>query len=127
MSVLVLAAALSATALVPLSAASKNVPAIAYPVNIVRVGLDDNQIKVGSTRDAVRRLMGNPHQRPTPDVWLYWNYRSDADRPNQQGCGTLIVTFSGDKVSDLKLANRRAVGLITSSARAQRSVLVAKK
>jgi hypothetical protein len=114
-SVLILAAALSASALLPLSAAEKNTRPIGYRVNMLTLASDGYlPIASGTARSTVERKMGSPFREISPDVWLYHNYRADLDLANEQGCDTLVVTFAHDRIVDLKLVNLRGAEIIAA-------------
>lgn len=115
-SVLIFAAALSTSAFSPLSAASKNDPLIAYPVSTLTVASSGyEQIARGATRGTVSRVMGSAYRELSPDVWVYHGYHADLDLANEQGCGTLIITFAEGKVADLKLVNKPAADKIAAN------------
>jgi len=112
---LVLAAALSALALLPLSAGSPDRSPFAFPVSTV-TGWQDHTVERGSTREAVRQAMGEPSQRLSDDVWLYYGYHSE-DLPvaQQMGCNAMLVTFARDKVVDLLFVNPRAATVVAAN------------
>lgn len=117
-SVLILAAALSTSALIPLSAASKNNLPIGYSVSTINLASSgDEQIACGATQWTVLRLMGSPFRELSPDVWVYHRYHANLDLANEQGCTTLVITFAQGKVADLKLVNNPAVGLIAANSK----------
>jgi hypothetical protein len=116
-SVFILAAALSASAFVPLSAAPEyNLP-IGYPVDTVNLsGLGQyEQITRGVSARAVLRFMGSPTRQLTSDVWAYRGFHANLARADADGCSTLVVTFSHGIVTDLKLVNQTAVGIIAAN------------
>jgi len=116
-SIVLLAAALTVSALTPMSAAPKNDLPIAFSVHAFTAkyqGLD--QIERGATRTDVSRAMrGQSRQELTPDVWIYSGYKAEISLANEHGCGTLIITFANDKVVDLKLVNKPAVAVIAAN------------
>jgi hypothetical protein len=115
-SILLLAAALSASALVPLSAASNKEPAIGFPVTTVKVNQSRDEIKRGTPLMTVLRLMGTQHQELTPDVWICHGFHADnLEMANEQGCDILVITFAQGKVADLKLVNKRAAVVIAAN------------
>ena len=99
-SLLILAAALSATVF---AKASNNNPAMAYPTPAVTLHTShgDDQVALGDSREKVRLLMDCPNQEITRDVWLYHGFSADLKKANVEGCRSLIITFSGNKVVDL--------------------------
>ena len=58
------------------------------------------------------------HVELSSDVWVFTGYRADLDLANQRGCDKVVITFVHDKVADLQLVNRPAVGVITAGLRA---------
>lgn len=120
------AAALSAFALVPLSAASKNTPAIAYAVNTVTSASSGyEKISRGATQGTVLRVLGSPRRELSPDVWVYHHYHADLALANEQGCDTVVITFAHRKVAALKLVNHPAANLIAANLRLTQSGLLA--
>jgi hypothetical protein len=119
-SVLILAAALSSSALIPLSAASKNNAAIGYPVRLIDLpSCGQEQIARGATQGMVSRLMGSPLRELAPDVWVYRGYHADLDLANDQGCDIIVVTFTKGKVTDLKLVNQSAVSILMAKSQSK--------
>jgi hypothetical protein len=116
-SVFILAAALSTSAFVPLSAASKSNLPTGYSVGVINLSASsgNEQIARGASQTAVRRFMGSPMRELSADVWAYRGFHANLDRANEEGCGTLIVTFTHGRVSDLKLVNQTAVGIIAAN------------
>ena len=116
-SVLLLAATLSVSAFVSLSAATQKDFPVAYAVNTVTASHDGGeQISRGTSRGDVSWAMRHKTgQALSPDIWVYSNYVADLDVANQQGCETLVITFAHDKVVDLKLVNKPAVTVIASN------------
>ena len=115
-SVVLLAAALCVSASTPLSADSKNQSPRGFSVRTLNVTpYVGEQIERGATRAYVARVMsGQSRQELTSDVWVYSGYHAELDAANEQGCGTMIITFANDKVVDLKLVNKRAVAVIAA-------------
>ena len=122
-SVLILAAALSASAL---SAASKDTSAIAYSVSdVTSASSGYEKIALGTPQATVRRVLGSPRQELAPDVWVYHNYHADLALANEQGCDTVVITFAQGKVADLKLVNHLAATLIASNVKVQSARMIA--
>jgi hypothetical protein len=125
-SVLILAAALSASALVPLSAAEKNANPIGYRVNVVTLASEGYiQIAPGTARSTVEHKMGSPFREISPDVWIYHNFRADLDLANEQQCDNLVVTFAHDRIVSLKLVNLRGAQVIAANRETKRPELYA--
>ena len=113
---LVLAATLSAPALVPSSAASKAVPAIAYAVHTATAARSGyEKILRGVTPGTVQRALGSPRPGPSPEVWIYHHFHADLPLANAQGCETLIVIFTQGRVTDMKLVNSAAERLAVAN------------
>jgi len=115
-SVLIFAAALSSSALTPLSAASKNDRPTGYPVSRINFPSSGfEHIAPGATQGAVFWLMGSPTQTVSPEVWIYSGYQANLDLANEQNCNTLVITFAKGKVVDMKLVNKPAVSIIAAN------------
>lgn len=111
---LLLATALSATLL---SKAAKNDTAAAYPTAAITLHSNhgDDHITLGDSREKVRLLMDCPSRELTRDVWIYHGFSADSKQANEQGCRSMIITFAGDKVVDLKFVNKPAAAAIAAS------------
>ncbi len=116
-SALILAATLSVSALVPLSAASNNDSPVSFPVKTLTASAQGGeQIELGTTRSDVSWAMRNKsRQELSPDVWVFSGYHADNDLANAQDCGTLVIRFAHDKVVDMQLVNKPAVTIIASN------------
>jgi hypothetical protein len=119
-SLLVFAAALTASALLPLSAAANDRVPRAYPVRDFTTATGD-VITAGDTAATVRAILGHPLKELAPDVWTYRTYRADLDLANDQGCDTIVITFAHNKVVDMKLVNDRAVAVLAASSSAKQA------
>lgn len=101
---------LTSASLISVQAASENQPA-SFPVSKVSVTKWDRllstsqtqTIVAGSTRVQVKRLLGQPAFALTPEVVFYSNCQPDQSVADD--CRTLVITFSADKVVDLKFVN----------------------
>ena len=115
--VLLFSAVLSASALVPFSAAANRDFPVTYPVSTVTASDDGSErIICGMSRRDVQWAMRFKAGRAlSPDVWVYSGFEADLARPNQQGCGTLVITFARDQVVDLQLVNKSAVTAIAAT------------
>jgi len=110
---IILAAALSASALSAVSIAADR--GIAYPVS--RVAAMSEEITNGDSRLEVRRLLGAPDRRLGSNVWIYFNHHApNTPQVARENCRTLVVTFTDHRVSDLKLVNPRALKIYTARA-----------
>jgi hypothetical protein len=127
-SLLILAAALGASALAPLSAASKNTAAIAYAVKTVASAFSGYaKISSGATLDTVFRVLGSPRRAPSSNVWVYHHYHADLARANEQGCDTVVITFIQGSVASMLLANYSAADLIAANLKPRQSELLASR
>ena len=108
---------LLATALVPavLSAASANSTRYAIPVE--QVTADDMQIRTGATETAVKAALGEPLERLSADIWVYYNFHSNHQLAKNLGCNTLMVTLENGKVASLKLLSRNSVQIVARNLR----------
>ena len=122
-SLLVLAAALSASAL---SAASQDTLAIAYSVNAVTSASSGfEKVSLGATQGTVLRVLGAPALEMSPNAWVYHNYHADLALANEQGCDTVMITFAQGKVADLKLVNHPAAVSLAANGKIQSGRMIA--
>jgi hypothetical protein len=127
-SLLILAAALGASALVPLSAGAQNIPASAYAAKTVASAFSGyEKISCGATLDTVFRVLGSPRRAPSSDVWVYHHYHADLARANEQGCDTVVITFVQGKVAAMTLVNHSAVNLIMANLKLGQSEFLASR
>jgi hypothetical protein len=114
-SILVLAAALSTSASLPLSAASNENSPAGYSVSSVDFPYSwTTQIARGTSQETVSSVMGQPFQTVSPDVWIYHGYRADLNGADEHGCDIMVITFAQGKVADLKLVNGSAARIIAA-------------
>lgn len=86
--------------------ASDSTPVVAYSAEqSAPVGLLSEAIRRGSSRHEVLTKIGSPGTRLASNVWVYWNYRSNNLAAERRGLDTLILTFSDDRVTDMKIVN----------------------
>jgi hypothetical protein len=109
---LVLAAALSAPAL---CAATEAASPIAFRIN--KVTAENASIERGASLPRVREALGEPYRRLSSDIHLFNGYHADLPESEKLGCDTLVVTYTGGLVSDLKLVNSAALKVIAASLR----------
>ena len=108
---ILIAAVLSTSALSSVSVAADR--AIAYPVG--RVTASSEEIMRGDSRLEVRRLMGAPDRRLSSNVWIYFKHHApNTPQVARDNCRTLMVTFTDNRVSDLKIVNARALKIYTA-------------
>lgn len=119
--VLVIAAALSATAFVPLSAADQTSP-VAFRVSTVTVTSPGyERIAPGATRSEVLHRLGEPFRQLSYDVWVYTGYRADLNTPGARDCNLLVITFAHDSIASLELVNQPANRIIAADPKIDRS------
>lgn len=78
-------------------------------------GLDDDgplseprHIRFGLTpAEVVTAMQGQPDARLSPDIWVYWRFRSAID--GAQKFDTLVVFFSRDRVTKYRLVERQPI------------------
>ncbi len=121
-SVLFLAAALSTSAFLPLSAASQDNLAAGYSVSRINFPASNiSHIERGTSMGIVSSLMGSPFRKVSPDVWVYLGYVADLDLANEQGCDIMVITFAQGKVADLKFVNEPAAKIIAANSTYKRA------
>jgi hypothetical protein len=124
-SVLILAAVLSASAFTPLFASPNSGVPIAYSVRTL-ISTSNGDIKVtrGMSREDVSFAMRfKAREQLTNDIWVYTGYHAEnSDQATDQSCGTVVITFSNDRVVDLQLVNRPAFAAIVASLKPGSSV-----
>ena len=126
-SLILIAATLAASAFTPLSAAPITKPAIAYRVSNT-YPQNNPPVTHGSSRAAVLASMGQPAWEITGDIWVYHRYHAiDLAQADRDGCDNILVTFIGNRVSDLKLANQSALELYAASPKARQRDLIASR
>ena len=57
-----------------------------------------------STREEVVALLGEPPEHLSANVWVYWDFRSNQPA-RTGGFDTLVISFKGERVSELKIVN----------------------
>jgi len=124
-SVLILAAALSVSALIPLSAASAPQGAVAMAYSVRSVDHHGHLITRGTTALTVLRWLGTPRQQLSSDTWVYHGYQADFEPANDQQCDTLILTIVRGEVTDIKLVNDHAAKLIAAHVKTKSTGMIA--
>jgi hypothetical protein len=116
-SVLILAAALSASAFAPLFASSKNDSPRAYPIGVLTATSGGGvKIERGSSMgDVSFALRYRVRQELSPNVWAYTGFHANLDLANDQECGTVVITFVNGQVSDMRLVNKPAAAAIAAN------------
>lgn len=67
------------------------------------------RVRIGSSRGAVLLILGAPDVRAGDAWWVFWDFRVRPAAANPQRFDALVLTFSGDVVSGMKLVDGRAV------------------
>ncbi len=110
-------------------------PALALVVNPVaatetRIALPAEQTEAnlpvritGMARGDVWSMLGEPSARLTPDIWIYFDYKSSLAADVTRGLDTLVVGFVADRVRGAKLTDRAT--MLRLLARAGRLPVVA--
>jgi hypothetical protein len=124
-SVLLLAAALSMSALVPLSAAPAPQGVVPMIYTVRSVNHNGHLIARGTTALTVLRWLGTPRQTLSSDTWIYHGYKADFAPANDQQCGTLMVTVVRGEVTDIKLVNDHAAELIAAHVKVKAAGMIA--
>ena len=62
----------------------------------------------GMSRESVVSAMGTPDHQLSPDVWVYWDFKAKK-LPGSEGYDTLVVRFSDDRVTLLRLTHSEVV------------------
>ncbi|HEX2100281.1 MAG TPA: hypothetical protein VHF69_06450 [Candidatus Synoicihabitans sp.] len=104
--------------------ASVSLPVVAFPKNALfsRVSEPEHDAAIGAavalvpvprfvargtSAGDVAAELGAPALKLGPDAWIYWNYQTVA--PGGAEFDTLVVLFSGGRVSQIRLVSRDAV------------------
>jgi hypothetical protein len=64
-------------------------------------------VTVGTHRSAVTEHIGEPPDRFSPDVWVYWDYR-DPRRAADERYKTVVIIFTGDRVARIRFTDTKA-------------------
>lgn len=83
---------------------AETIPTIAYNVGQPKPSNPPMDLtQRGVSRAFVIERIGPPATQLSENIWVYWNYTATDESARRRGWNTLIVTFAGDQVSDLKL------------------------
>jgi hypothetical protein len=63
----------------------------------------------GDSRDAVLTACGRPEMVINANLWVYRNSYSSSEAARKGGCDTLLIAFTADRVTELKLVNREVL------------------
>ena len=91
------------------SSAADTALSVAHAATMQEEGNSEDFIKRGDAKDFVIDTLGVPHARLSADIWVYWDYKSTDGSVNRRGYDTLLITFTDDCVSSLKLVNGEPV------------------
>ncbi len=80
-------------------------PIVAYPAKQAGIFAERGLISIGSSRDMVASLLGDPEMRVSDEFWIYWDFRLRPEQVNPRGFDALIVRFSADIVAGMKLSD----------------------
>lgn len=72
-------------------------------------------IAAGTSRSEVVRLLGQPREMLTPDVYLYDNCRPEQSVARE--CADLIIAFSQDRVVSMRFVNHTGTAVIATNLR----------
>ena len=112
-------AALGAACASPLAGASGQTAAKSYLVTSINVAGTPG-IVPGDSYLKVLRFVGSPGRRISADTWAYSNLRPSLDQAVADGCTTVLVTFSHERVAGIKAVNDPAVRVIAHRIAARR-------
>jgi hypothetical protein len=114
-SALFVAAALLASASVPLFATPPQVdiPTAFTVQTLIANSNGDMKVVRGMDRgDVAFAMKYKAREELAPDVWAYTGYHSDLKLVATRECNTIVITFVNGKVADLQLVNKPAVRVI---------------
>ncbi len=127
-SILILAAALGAPALIPVSAEPSASSAVGYWAskvtatrwNDLLARRDADEIVAGASQYAVVAALGQPVLELSPDVWVFDSCRPDLPEAQARGCNLLVITFAQGKVSEMRFVNHPAAEVIANNLKSER-------
>ncbi|MEO7411742.1 MAG: hypothetical protein ABIZ81_00165 [Opitutaceae bacterium] len=83
------------------------------------VPLNSNPVvSKGMSRETVDFMLGKPDARLSADVWVYWNFKAKGV-PGGDAGDTLIVKFTDDRVTLLRLSRSEPVRAFIAQAKAR--------
>jgi hypothetical protein len=68
----------------------------------------DTDLARGASKSEVRLALGAPSHQLSADVWAYYGFNGGRQHTENDGCSTLLLTFTNDTLTDLQLINDRA-------------------
>jgi hypothetical protein len=114
---------LSAALVVPVFAV---VPSTSSEVDAIVPLNSEAAVAHGMSRAMVEFMFGVPGARLSRDVWVYWNFKAK-NVPGADAFDALVVGFTGDRVTLLRLSRSEPVKafIAQQEARAQKIALIA--
>ena len=90
----------TATLLAPAFAIQPSTP----PLSDAIVALSPNpHVSRGMPRETVEFMLGKPNEKLSADAWVYWNFKARGV-PVTDGVDTLVVGFTDDRVTLIRLS-----------------------
>lgn len=108
---------LAALAVVRSATASVSQPVIAFPAESEGRVDGRERLRIGSSRGAVLLILGDPDARLDEDHWIFWRFRAHPGSANPQRFDALVLSFAGDLVSGMKLADAQSLRRFLSQPR----------
>jgi hypothetical protein len=81
----------------------------------------DTRITLGMHRSDVLLRLGRPDEAVSTGMWVYWDFRAKG-RPPGELLDTLVVFFAKDRVTFLRLTERKATLAAVQQLRQQQAV-----
>lgn len=96
------------------SAPSKPPQAIGYPASKIQIQkwdvmlqrIQTQAVVPGDSRDHVQHRLGRPVRTLSADEWVYDNCQPNDSRARSDGCLLLVISFSENRVKEMKFVNR---------------------
>ena len=73
-------------------------------------------LKPGSSPAEVRSKLGAPHAMLGADLWIYWNYGAPNPNSANPAFDTLVIAFTDNRVTAVKITDARAVRQLLANA-----------
>lgn len=78
----------------------------------------------GMLRFDVIVAVGMPDQKLSPDVWIYWDCKSNNPADSERGFDTMVLRFEKDRLIQMRLVEGRAIkAFIAAQAKAAASTV----
>jgi hypothetical protein len=81
----------------------------------------------GMPRFDVLVAVGPPDHKLGPDVWVYWNVKSNQPGDTERGYDAMVLRFTKDKLSEMRLVESGALRSLIVSLAAKPSPPIAKR